>query len=1195
MDPAGLGPPTREEELGSGSATPPKQSCKQSDPVNCATGNKVESQTDLRVGGRGPGLAVVRTYNSQLAASGGSGPFGYGWTGSYGAHLEVNAETGEATVHSGDGAAIRFRREGTSWDPVVALVQTKLREEGSDWAYILPDQTVLHFTSAGQLASEVDRNGNAVTFAYGGSGRLESATDAAGRKLTFVYNFEGLVETVKDPMGHEVKYGYESGNLTSVTLPGDTASSYRFAYNSSHEMTKATDGRGNAVETEYDGQQRVISQTDALGRKDAFEYTGTFGQETTITTVKAQTGAVTQEQFNIFGEPTAVTRAYGTSEAAETMLGYDEAGQLVRRTTPDGNTTTYTYNSAGDRTSETDPLGDKTEWSYDTTHDITATTTPRGETTTIKRDSHGNPEVIERPAPKGDTQITRYKYDAQGEPESVEDPLKRITKYEYDVKGNRVAEVDPEGDKRTWSYDEDSNVVATVSPRGHVTGAKEVSYTTKIERDARERAVAVTDPLKHITKYAYDAAGNLEKVTDPNEHTTTYTYDAANENTKVTEPTGLTTETEYDGAGDVIATIDGAKHVTKYKRNTLEETVEVVDPRGRTTTQEYNGDGSLVKRGDPLKRTTTYSYDAAGRLIGAAFSDGKTHAISYAYDGDGNRTELVDATGTTTYEYDQLDRLAATKDGHGDTVGYEYDLGNETTKIVYPTGKTVTQSFDGAGRLKSVTDWLEHTTTFKYNADSEPAATSFPSATSNEDTYGYDAAGRMSSVEMKNSSELLASLTYKRDDDGQITLTTRAGLPGDEKIADKYDANNRLTKAGTGKYEYDNANNITLNGSTSNTYSPASELQKAGTQSYSFDEAGERTLLSPLISPNTEYGYDQAGNLTSVDHPKEGTTPAIEDSYAYNGDGLRASQTSGGTASYVTWNEALSLPLVLSDGSLSYVYGPGGVPFEQINNSAGTVTYLHHDQPGSTRLLTSSTGTVTGKCTYGAYGTSTCEGASTTPLGYDGQLTSSDTGLIYLRARTYDPSTAQFLSVDPLEKLTRAPYDYAEDNPLNFGDPTGEGIFGAIGGLLFPGGGSGQACVGGTVSIGAVTLGGEVCYVHTPHGEGVAVTPSVTVGPGIGANIHAGAGESNACRPSEYGGLFSQASGSASVGFTGGYYNRFSSRPFSDVTGGRNVEGWTAGGAVGLNAEAGVGGSYTFTIPLGSEGGGSESSGCGCS
>ncbi|HTU79116.1 MAG TPA: RHS repeat-associated core domain-containing protein [Solirubrobacteraceae bacterium] len=120
-----------------------------------------------------------------------------------------------------------------------------------------------------------------------------------------------------------------------------------------------------------------------------------------------------------------------------------------------------------------------------------------------------------------------------------------------------------------------------------------------------------------------------------------------------------------------------------------------------------------------------------------------------------------------------------------------------------------------------------------------------------------------------------------------------------------------------------------------------------------------------------------------------------------------------------------------------YVYGPAETSIEQIDNSTGAVLYLHHDQQGSTRLITGSTGNVEGKCSYSAYGVPTCEGAATTPLGYDGQYTSSDTGLIYLRTRVYDPSTAQFLSVDPLEMVTRAPYTYAEDNPVDGSDPTG--------------------------------------------------------------------------------------------------------------------------------------------------------------
>jgi RHS repeat-associated protein len=107
-------------------------------------------------------------------------------------------------------------------------------------------------------------------------------------------------------------------------------------------------------------------------------------------------------------------------------------------------------------------------------------------------------------------------------------------------------------------------------------------------------------------------------------------------------------------------------------------------------------------------------------------------------------------------------------------------------------------------------------------------------------------------------------------------------------------------------------------------------------------------------------------------------------------------------------------------------------------SGGGSITYLHHDQQGSTRLLTGSTGIVTGSTTFDAYGNKTgSTGSSTTPLGYDGQYTSSDTGLIYLRARVYDPATTQFLSLDPAAALTRAPYGYGRSNPLTLGDPSG--------------------------------------------------------------------------------------------------------------------------------------------------------------
>jgi RHS repeat-associated protein len=117
--------------------------------------------------------------------------------------------------------------------------------------------------------------------------------------------------------------------------------------------------------------------------------------------------------------------------------------------------------------------------------------------------------------------------------------------------------------------------------------------------------------------------------------------------------------------------------------------------------------------------------------------------------------------------------------------------------------------------------------------------------------------------------------------------------------------------------------------------------------------------------------------------------------------------------------------------------GPGDQPIEQVNGERRAL-YLHHDQQGSTRLLTVRSRAAEGNYSFSAYGvTSGHGGTASTPLGYDGQYTSGDTGLIYLRARVYDPATAQFLSVDPIAAITRAPYTYARDNSLNRGDASG--------------------------------------------------------------------------------------------------------------------------------------------------------------
>ncbi len=81
---------------------------------------------------------------------------------------------------------------------------------------------------------------------------------------------------------------------------------------------------------------------------------------------------------------------------------------------------------------------------------------------------------------------------------------------------------------------------------------------------------------------------------------------------------------------------------------------------------------------------------------------------------------------------------------------------------------------------------------------------------------------------------------------------------------------------------------------------------------------------------------------------------------------------------------------------------------------------------------------------YGPFGeTLSAQGARTNSLQYTGEQHDGDTGLIYLRARWYDPSTGRFTARDPFPGLadlpqTQHPYAYVGNNPINLTDPSGK-------------------------------------------------------------------------------------------------------------------------------------------------------------
>ncbi len=145
----------------------------------------------------------------------------------------------------------------------------------------------------------------------------------------------------------------------------------------------------------------------------------------------------------------------------------------------------------------------------------------------------------------------------------------------------------------------------------------------------------------------------------------------------------------------------------------------------------------------------------------------------------------------------------------------------------------------------------------------------------------------------------------------------------------------------------------------------------------------------------------------------------------------------------LSWNTNGSLPLVLSDGTNDYIYGPSTSPVEQISLASSAPTYLTYTASDGTWLSTNEAGDETGFWGYDAFG-NLAFGNPTSPFGYSGQYTDTTTSLVNDEARWYEPQTGEFTSRDPDFASTDTAYTYAGDDPVNASDPTGDITCGSI-------------------------------------------------------------------------------------------------------------------------------------------------------
>ena len=509
--------------------------------------------------------------------------------------------------------------------------------------------------------------------------------------------------------------------------------------------------------------------------------------------------------------------------------------------------------------------------------------------------------------------------------------------------------------------------------------------------------------------------------------------------------TAVTTTYAYDVLGNLIQVTDNNGNNTSMTYDWLSRKTNMTDPDMGAWSYGYDSNGNLTTQTDAKSQKITMVYDAMNRLTNKNYPSGSGMTnIVYTYDstaggnyGKGQRTGMTDASGTTSDTYDNRGRLVQeqkTINSVPYTTSYTYDGLDRIATITYPTGETVTNTYNGRGLPNAVSGSSvgNLVTNAVYNQLGDISEIDLNNGV--KTTYGYYGTGgtydttggyygQLWQIKSATTVTTLLDVQYTWDADGN--MTQRQNLVSSQTENFTYDSLDRLAAvsgAYSNSYSYNAIGDITSMNGLSYTY---------GTKPQAVTAVG-----------STNYVYDADGNMTTrggqtITWDVENRPTAISGgaSFVYNGDGNRVEQTQGGqTTIYI--NQYYEKNITTGVATTYYYLGRQLVA----QNTGGTLRYIHQDSLGSTSVMTTSTGTLDSSIAFYPFGT-TWTGSVNTTKEFTGQRLDS-TGLYYYGARYYDATIGRFISSDTVVQDLKNPqtlnrYSYCVNNPLKYIDPSG--------------------------------------------------------------------------------------------------------------------------------------------------------------
>jgi RHS repeat-associated protein len=596
---------------------------------------------------------------------------------------------------------------------------------------------------------------------------------------------------------------------------------------------------------------------------------------------------------------------------------------------------------------------------------------------------------------------------------------------------------------------------------GDVT-APAVGVTT--EYDALSRATRVSqasDTSTLVTQYQFNSPFQ-KTIINPNGNAATTSFFALDTPSQSTPslivlPSNISVTIARDvfAKPTSITRTDGIKSATRsYVYDGNQRLCKTIEPETGATVQDYDLSNNIAWRATGLNLPATtcdtgsvpaatkmsFGYDARNRLRTTTYSDGSASiARTYTLDGLPNTISSNGSVWTNTYNNRRLnERESLAYGGITYNIDRHYDANASLSSLTYPIDNlTLNYSPNALGEPTQVGGYAS-------------AISYYPNGAVASFAYGNGIAHSMSQnarglpSQSTDTGVLNDSYTYDRNGNVVSITDLQAGM---NTRTMSYDNLDRLSSVsapniwGTSTYGYDGLDNITSNTVTGG--------GKARSMVFNYPDPSTNRLMSAsgTAGYNFSYAYDSQGNIIqrgaqqyTFDQGNRLTSAAGLATYGYDGLGHRFTVvgTDGVNRVQVYSQEGQLLYVAPTSGAgTKYVYMHNHVVAEVTNS---VPTYDHTDGLGSPVAQSDASRSVGIPTRYEPYGLI----ATGTPrkIGFTGHVNDTETGLIYMQQRYYDPVAGRFLSIDPVttdeetgEDFNR--YGYANNNPSRNIDPDG--------------------------------------------------------------------------------------------------------------------------------------------------------------